>query len=175
MNKKKYLYWIGTTNEEKETVWREMYSRIGVIVHLSQMIEYNLANIIAIAKMKKEVIEKEPISVDEFKELRKKCDKEYERINGLSLGKIKKEMENTKLFPVDMVERTAEVLSIRNHVIHHIFKDDLFTKEFAELENVDQYIDKLNETESKMVLLNEEILEVFRKNKIQTVLFRLDN
>ena len=50
VNKTKYLYWLNTkdSNLTEEVVWREMYSRIGHIFHIVQMVEYNIANILSI-------------------------------------------------------------------------------------------------------------------------------
>ena len=47
IDKTKYLYWFDPDNPsfEEEVVWRELYSRIGYIFHIVQMVEYNIANI----------------------------------------------------------------------------------------------------------------------------------
>lgn len=172
MNNKKYLYWLNTENEFTETVWREMYSRIGVIVHLSQMIEYNLANILAISKMKNRVIQEEPINEARLVEIKKECDKEYRRLNSLPLGKIKNSISDNLYINSHLAETIENILKERNYIIHNVFKDDLFSEQFKDLDEVEKYIDELNDVEFKMRELNNQLLSVFKENRIQSVLIK---
>ena len=56
IDKNKYLYWLNTddSNLTEEVVWREMYSRIGHVFHVIQMVEYNISNILSIEEFEKE-------------------------------------------------------------------------------------------------------------------------
>ena len=72
MKKENYLYWLNSedSNLDKEIVFREMYYRIGLIFHIIQMNEYNIANILAL-----EEFEKDPryiFSKDDIERIKKK-------------------------------------------------------------------------------------------------------
>lgn len=55
MDKTKYLYWLNPDDPglEAEVIHREMYARIGHILHIIQMCEYNIANILSLEKFEK--------------------------------------------------------------------------------------------------------------------------
>lgn len=172
MTDKKYLYWLNTENEFTETVWREMYSRVGAIVHLSQMIEYNLANILAIGKMKNKIVQEEPISKARLAELKVYCNKEYTRLNRLTLGKIKDSIADSPYINSSLSETIETVLKERNYIVHNVFKDNLFSKRFEDLDEVEKYIDELNDIEFKMRELNNQLLVIFKEHKIQRVIIK---
>ena len=179
MGNKKYLYWLtdelSIEQQETETVWREMYSLVGVIVHVSQMLEYNLANIIAVKKMQIAVEKTESTTLIEFDGLKQKCEVEYKRINKLTLGKIIDELKKIDIFDSDKIENINEVLSQRNHIVHNVFKEDLFSKKFSDIMEVDGYIDTLNGVEERIKELNDYVVEIFKQNKIQSVVFDFKN
>ncbi len=81
MNQEKYLYWFDTQNPYflHEVVFREMYARIGHIFHLIQMIEYNLANIMALEEFDKETLT--VFKTGDIERVKKKIAEKYGRIS----------------------------------------------------------------------------------------------
>ncbi len=77
IDKNKYLYWLNVDNPrfEEEIVYREMYSRIGYILHIFQMIEYNIANILSVEEYEK--INGKLLSEEDIKQVKKDIDNKY--------------------------------------------------------------------------------------------------
>lgn len=174
IDKTKYFYWLTGSEEEqeKEIVWREMYSAIGYIVHLMQMIDYNIANILAISDMNTKILEKEPLTEQEYVEIKDKAKKFYNKIISISTGRLRDKFKNSPLLSSDDVSLIQDAIKKRNEIIHKIFIDDLVAKKFDNLEEVDKYIDYLNKFEEDLRNLNEELLCIFRDNRFQLILFK---
>ena len=172
VNKTKYLYWLNTkdSNLTEEVVWREMYSRIGHIFHIVQMVEYNIANILSIEEFEKEA--KAVFELEDIQKIKENIDTKFERLSTLTFGQLSKEVEKSKyLNGVDLV-KLKDFVDYRNYLAHRCFKEKLLKNELAKLEDVDSFVDELNVFEIKVVSLNEWLLKVFKNNKIKTVLLR---
>lgn len=91
IDKNKYLYWLNVDDPrfEEEIVYREMYSRIGCILHIFQMIEYNIANILSVEEYEK--INGKLVSEEDIKQVKKDIDNKYQQLTKIFLaGYVKK-------------------------------------------------------------------------------------
>lgn len=165
----KYLYWLNSKdpNSDKETVFREMYSRIGYIFHIIQMIEYNITNILALEEFEKEP--EDVLSKDDIERIRKNIDVKFNELSKLTFGNLKNKIEKSKyLANVDIVQ-LKKIVDYRNYLAHRCFKENLLNSELSTIEDVDKFVDELSEFEATVIDFNEWLLEVFNKNKIKRV------
>ena len=136
---------------------------IGFVVNLSQMIEYNLANILALNEILV-IFEKEEFMYKfEYAEFLKKTDEWYKNLDKLELGKLLKNIKLKTDFTKEFISFLDKIRAERNFFVHNFFKDDLFTKAFQN--NPKQYIPRLKELIEKMQFANEELIVIFKKMK----------
>lgn len=172
VDKNKYLYWLNNddSNLTDEVIWREMYSRIGHIFHIVQMVEYNIANILSIEEFKKEtktVFEEKDIEI-----IKTNIDLKFEKLSTLTFGQLSKEVEKSNyLKEIDMQE-LKNFVNYRNYLAHRCFKEKLLAHELADIEDIDSFIDELNDFEVRVATLNEYLIHVFKTNKIKTILLK---
>lgn len=167
---RKYLYWCDVNNPDfdKEVVWREMYSRIGYLFHLYQMCEYHIANILAIELFEKN---KKVVFTDkDINDLKKTIDDKFNSLFKLTFGQLKKKVKKSKYLKDIDFSLLESVISTRNDLAHNCFKNKLLNNELNIIEEVDKFIDELNEYEEKAFILNEYLVKVFKDNKIKQVL-----
>ena len=77
----------------KKRYYKKIWGMVGFEVNLSQMIEYNLANILALNEILVAFDKEEFMFEFEYAELLKKTDEWYKKIDKLELGKL---LENIK-------------------------------------------------------------------------------
>lgn len=63
-----------------------LWGKVGFIVHLSQMVEYNLANILAFDEILREFEERDSMFVIEYNEFAQRANEWYEKLSGKPLG-----------------------------------------------------------------------------------------
>lgn len=90
IKKEKYLYWLNLEdpNLDIEVVFREMYSRIGLIFHMIQMNEYNIANILSLEEFENENMDM--FTENDIERIRKNIDIKFNELSKLTFGKLKK-------------------------------------------------------------------------------------
>ena len=166
-----YLYWINPDNPNfsKETVWREMYSRIGYLFHIYQMCEYNIANILAIELLERE--NREVYSINDLDDLKKRIDNEFIKLSHYTFGQLKTKVEKSKYLKGIDYTLLGEVVNARNDLAHHCFKDKLLKSELNTLDDVEKFIKELNDEEEKARKLNDYLVKVFSENRIKQVIF----
>ena len=136
-----------------------MWEMIGFLVNLSQMIEYNLANILALNEILVAFDKEDSMFEFEYAELLKRTDEWYKELDRLELGKLLYNLKSKTGFTNEFIDFLNEIRVERNYYVHNIFKEDLFTKEFQN--NPKQFIPRLQYLIEKMSVANEEIVKIF--------------
>ncbi len=165
----KYLYWLDKNNIEinAEVIWRELYGRIGCIFHTIQMIEYNMANIIALEEFEKN--KKNVYSKKDVERIRNKIDKKFNNISSLTFGGLNTLVVNSKYLSIVDIDELHKIKTYRDFLAHRCFKDKLLDESLKTLEQVDAFIDELNDYDIRCRTMNEQLLEIFKNNKIKRI------
>lgn len=148
----------------KKGYYKKVWGMVGFVVNLSQMIEYNLANILALNEILV-AFDKEEESMFEFEyaELLKKTDEWYKKLDRFELGKLLENIKSKTDFTAEFITSLTEIRTERNYFVHNVFKEDLFTKEFQN--NPKQFIPRLQELIAKMHAANDELVKIFAEMK----------
>ena len=135
----KYLYWLNKNNIEinDEVVWRELYCRIGCIFHTIQMIEYNIANIIALEKFEK--YKKVVYTKKDIDEIKKDIDKKFNNISSLTFGGLNKLVDSSKYLSFLDKDELNKIKIYRDFLTHRCFKEKLLDNSLKTLEQVDAF------------------------------------
>lgn len=168
----RYLYWLkdNSDNMTKEVVFREMYSRIGHFFHVIQMVEYNIANIISIEEFEKE--NKTTFEPSDIERIRLNIEIKYQKLTSLTFGKLVKELSTSIYLKSIKLENLEEIVKFRNYLAHNCFKEKLLENKLDRLEDVDAFVDELNDYEEKAVELNDHLVQIFENNKIKSILIK---
>lgn len=143
----------------KKHYYKKVWGSIGFVVNLSQMIEYNLANILALNEILSSFDKQDSMYVFEYNELVERAENWYKILSKKELGKHLKEIEKKNIFTDDFVKEIDKVREERNYFVHHVFKDDLVSKEFQN--NPKQYIPRLQELVYRMDAVNKALCKIF--------------
>lgn len=136
---------------------------VGFVVNLSQMIEYNLTNILALNEILVAFDKEESMFEFEYAELLKKTDEWYKKLDRFELGKLLENIKSKTDFTAEFITSLTEIRSERNYFVYNVFKEDLFTKEFQN--NPKQFIPRLQELIAKMHAANDELVKIFAEMK----------
>ncbi len=141
----------------------ELWGKVGFIVHLSQMVEYNLANILSADKLLREFEKRDSMYVIEYNKFAEKSNELYLKLSAKPFGSILNQAENVKFFTEDGLKLLREACNKRNYIVHHLFRDDLKSKH---LENDPQfYFEELETTIGLLHQVNEELIKIFERQK----------
>ena len=142
---------------------QELWGKVGFIVHLSQMVEYNLANILSADELLREFEERDSICIIEYNKFAEKSNALYQTLSTKTFGAILNRAEKIKFFTEDGLKLLREACSKRNYVVHHLFRDDLNSKH---LESDPQfYFEELETTIGLLHEINEVLLNIFEQQK----------
>ena len=147
----------------KKIYYKKIRGMVGFVVNLSQMIEYNLANILALNEILVAFDKEEFMFEFEYAKLLKKTDEWYKKIDKLELGKLLENIKSRTDFTEEFIVFLTEIRTERNYFVHNVFKEDLFTKEFQN--NPKQFIPRLQQLIGKMHSANEELINIFADMK----------
>ena len=136
---------------------------VGFVVNLSQTLEYNLANILALNEILVAFDKEESMYEFEYDALLKKTDEWYKKLDKLELGKLLENIKSKTDFTEEFITFLTDIRTERNFFVHNVFKDDLFTKAFQN--NPKQYIPRLQELIAKMHAANDELVKIFAEMK----------
>lgn len=141
----------------------ELWGKVGFIVHLSQMVEYNLANILSADELLREFEERDSMCVIEYNEFADKSNALYRTLSTKTLGTILNQAEKVKFFNEDSLRLLREACHKRNFIVHHLFRDDLKQKH---LETDPQfYFEELETTIELLHEINGVLLKIFERQK----------
>ena len=143
----------------KKRYYLKIWQQIGYIVNLSQFIEYNLANILALNEILSAFDKTNSMYLFEFNELAEKANKWYEKLEKMNLGKVLSNFNKKDIFTDEFIKEIDEVREERNYFVHRFFKEDLKTKEYQN--NPKQFIPRLRKLCGKMYEINSFLCEVF--------------
>lgn len=147
----------------KKGYYKEVWEMVGFVVNLSQMIEYNLANILALNEILVAFDKEESMFEFEYSELLKKTDEWYKKLDRFELGKLLENIKSKTDFTAEFITSLTEIKAERNYFVHNVFKEDLFTKKFQN--NPKQFIPRLQELIAKMHAANDELVKIFAEMK----------
>ena len=172
IDKSKYLYWLNKDDPQidGEVVWRELYSKIGCFFHTVQMVEYNIANIISIEEFEKE--EKKIFSSDDIIRIKDKINIKFDKLTKFTFGNLVNEVEKSKYLEDVNIDLLKNIKQYRDYLAHRCFKEKLLENELDCLEDVDKFVDELNDYEQKAKQMNDCLVEIFKKYKIKTILMK---
>lgn len=146
---------------EKELL--ELWGKVGFIVNLSQMVEYNLANILAFDEILREFEETDSMFVFEYNEFAERSNNWYIKLSKSTLGGNLRRAKEIKFFTDESEELLSKAIEKRNYVIHNLFKDDL-KNQYLET-NPKFYFDELEDTIELLHSINESLVEIFKLQK----------
>ena len=147
----------------KKRYYKRVWASVGFVVNLSQMIEYNLANILALNEILVAFDNEESMFVFEYSELLKNADEWYKKLDKFELGKILNEIKNKSIITEGFITFLDKIRLERNYFVHNVFKEDLFTKAFQD--NPKQFIPRLQDLIGNMNMANEELVRIFADMK----------
>ena len=146
---------------EKQLV--NLWGKVGLIVNLSQMVEYNLANILAFDEILQKFETTDPMFVFEYNEFVERANNWHKRLSKMTFGSNLKRAKKIKFFTKESEELLSKAIDKRNYVVHSLFKDDLKNK-YLET-NPKYYFKELEETISLLNTINESLVEIFKQQK----------
>ena len=114
---------------------QELWGKVGFIIHLSQMVEYNLANILSADELLREFEERDVMCIIEYNKFAEKSNALYQTLSTKTFGAILNRAEKIKFF-TDMYNK----LGVREICEKRI--ESLFAM-------CDDYIDRISVPEEK--------------------------
>ena len=137
---------------------QELWGKVGFIVHLSQMVEYNLANILSADELPRGFDTDNSMRIVDYNELVQKSNEMYHKLSGIPLGGVLKQAKKVNFFNEDGLELLEKACKKRNYVVHNLFRDDLKPRHletdpefyFEELENTIEILHEINEVLTKI-------------------------
>ncbi len=165
INKENYVYWLEGDKDtvNQEVVWRELYSRYGYIFHTVQMIEYNIANILAIEKYASRV--NKPLSEERFERIKKAINKEFKKLLEQTFGDLKSRVRRSNYLKEVDYDELSKIVEYRNYLAHSCYKENLLKNKLNTIESVDAFVSELNDYECSVVELNNKLVKIFEKYK----------
>ena len=165
----KYLYWLSDDNiNTDEIVFREMYSRIGYLLHVIQMIEYNIANILSLEEFENQ--NKEIFTFEDVDNIRELVDDKFNSLSNLTFGNLNKQVKSSKYLSKIDKEELKNIKEYRDFLVHRCFKEKLLNDSFKSIDQVEAFIDELNDYESRCKNMNEELINIYNANKSKNIL-----
>jgi hypothetical protein len=140
-----------------------LYGRVGMIVALSQMIEYNLAEIQAYQKVLILFDKKDRVKKETFDQVKNEANVLWKKNLLETLGQNIAQIKRLKIFQDDPkeLEELETVLKERNYITHQLFKEDVVSP-FIE-QNLASVLNRLLNDVGKMNRLNEALIAQIRK------------
>lgn len=150
-------------SKQKEELLLHLWAKVGFIVNLSQMVEYNLSNILAFDEILREFEKTDSMFVFEYNEFVERANNWYKKLSKMTFGSNFKRAKEIKFFTKGSEELLSKAIEKRNYVIHSLFKDDL-KNNYLET-NPKHYFNELEETISLLNTINESLVEIFKQQK----------
>ena len=142
---------------------QELWGKVGFIVHLSQMAEYNLANILSADELLRGFDTDNSMRIVDYNELVQKSNEMYHKLSIRPLGSILEQAKKVKFFKEDGIELLEKACKKRNYVIHHLFREDLKQKHLETDPEI--YFEELETTIEFLYEINEVLTKIFERQK----------
>jgi hypothetical protein len=138
-----------------------LYGRVGFITALSQMIEYNLAEIQAYVEAISN-LEKGQCPAEKRGEILKKANSIYKKGLTQTLGWNISRIKKLGLFDEypEIINNLETILKERNYVSHQLFKDDVRTQKIQK--HLQQVLNRLGNDVGTMNNMNETLISLLQ-------------
>lgn len=148
-------------DEEKlEKIW----GSVGFIMHLSQLIEYNIVNIIAGHKFLKDAKAQKSMNIEEYE---RKAIASNKILHNLSykktMGTVINAAKDIQLFDEELTNKLDAIKEKRDYYAHIFFKEQLFTKDMEN--DPDILLDQLSQDVNDLKEVNDRLLEIDAKQR----------
>lgn len=147
----------------QEEQYFTLLGKVGLVVHLSQMIEYNIANILAFDDVLRKFDEPGLMMMYEFNDITREAEHWYEILEKKPLGFGLKEARERGFFTDESQKRLDEMCAERNYVVHRMFKDDLLTQNTSK--NPTFYYERIENLLEEMKVINDGLTEFFKEKQ----------
>lgn len=145
----------------QEEQYFTLLGKVGLVVHLSQMIEYNIANILALDELCENFYKSKTMSYNKFNNISQKAEKWYHILECKPLGYGLKKAQEHGYFVQQSQNRLDEMCDERNYVVHRMFKDDLLTQNTSK--NPTFYYERIENLLEEMKVINDGLAEIFQE------------
>lgn len=147
----------------QEEQYFTLLGKVGLVVHLSQMIEYNIANILAFDDVLRKFDEPGLKMMYEFNDITREAEHWYEILEKKPLGFGLKEARERGFFTDESQKRLDEMCAERNYVVHRMFKDDLLTQNTSK--NPTFYYERIENLLEEMEVIIDVLTEIFKEKQ----------
>lgn len=144
----------------QEEQYFTLLGKVGLVVHLSQMIEYNIANILALDELCENFYKSRTMSYNKFNNISQKAEKWYHILECKPLGYGLKKAQEHGYFVQQSQNRLDEMCDERNYVVHQLFKEDLQMNLIET--NPTFYYERLENLIEEMSLINEDLAKIMK-------------
>ena len=142
----------------------EIWGSVGFVMHLAQLIEYNIVNIIAGNKFLKDITNKKNITIDEYEKRAYRSNKILHNLSyNKTMGDVVYAAKDAKLFDDEIAQRIDLIKSKRDYYAHTFFKEQLFSKDMEN--NPDQLLEQLKIYIEEMNNMNTILIEIDKKQR----------
>ena len=93
----------------KKRYYKKVWEMIGFVVNISQMIEYNLANILALNEILVAFDKEDSMYELEYVELLRKTDDWYKKLDRFELGKLLENIESRTDFTKEFIDFLTDI------------------------------------------------------------------
>ena len=142
---------------------QELWGKVGFIVHLSQMVECNLANILSADELLRGFDTDNSMRIVDYNELVQKSNEMYHKLSGIPLGGVLKQAKKVNFFNEDGLELLEKACKKRNYVVHNLFRDDLKPRHLET--DPEFYFEELENTIESLHEINEVLTKIFERQK----------
>ena len=149
-------------NETNQNL-QELWGKVGFIVHLSQMVEYNLANILSADELLRGFDTDNSMRIVDYNELVQKSNEMHHKLSGIPLGGVLKQAKRVNFFNEDGLELLEKACKKRNYVVHNLFRDDLKPRHLET--DTEFYFEELENTIEILHEINEVLIKIFERQK----------
>lgn len=147
----------------QEEQYFTLLGKVGLVVHLSQMIEYNIANILAFDDVLRKFDEPGLMMMYEFNDITREAEHWYEILEKKPLGFGLKEARERGFFTDESQKRLDEMCAERNYVVHRMFKDDLLTQNTSK--NPTFYYERIENLLEEMKVINDGLTKILKEKQ----------
>lgn len=151
------------SKQEIDEQYFEVLGKVGLIVHLSQLIEYNVANILAFDDLLDKFNDNDEMYSFEYEQFKQQAENLYKTLSSKPMGACLAKAKDVRVFTKDSDDRLRSMCDERNWAVHKLFKEDL---ELRHLETDPIfYFDRLENIIDDMSAINQDLIEIFENQK----------
>lgn len=151
------------SKQEINEQYFEVLGKVGLIVHLSQLIEYNVANILAFDDLLDKFNDNDEMYSFEYEQFKQQAENLYKTLSIQPMGACLAKAKDVRFFTKDSYDRLRSMCDERNWAVHRLFKEDL---ELRHLETDPIfYFDRLENIIDDMNAINQDLIKIFENQK----------